>query len=121
MFLGEINLFTYNNILSFSYLNDDLGLFKDREDPCAVYVIIKNKMHECILKDFHLHNAISLAGRLYNALPDQYLNARHYVDEVRKVLQTKVGDHTFTRKMGMNVCSMLLNAFTYKLVYLFHH
>ena len=65
-------------------------------------------MHECILKDFHLHNAISLAGRLYNALPDQYLNARHYVDEVRKVLQTKVGDHTFTRKMGMNVCSMLL-------------
>ena len=65
-------------------------------------------MHECILKDFHLNNAISLAGRLYNALPDQYLNARHYVDEVKKVLQAKVGDHTFTRKMGLNVCSMLL-------------
>ena len=65
-------------------------------------------MHECILKDFHLHNAISLAGRLYNALPDQYINARHYVDEVKKVLQAKVGDHTFTRKMGLNICSMLL-------------
>ena len=83
-------------------------MFKDREDPCAVYVILKNKLHECILKDFHLHNGISLANRLYHALPDHYLNARNYVDEVRKLLSAKVGDHTFTRKMGMNVCSMLL-------------
>ena len=92
----------------FRYLNDDLQLFRDREDPVAVYVIIKNKLQDCLLKDFHLNNAISLAGRLYHALPDQYINARHYVDEVRKVLQSKVGDHTFTRKMGLNISSMLL-------------
>ena len=61
-----------------------------------------------MLKDFHLSTAISLAGRLYNALPDRLLNARHYVDEVRKILQTKVGDHTFSRKMGLNITSMLL-------------
>ena len=71
-------------------------------------MILKNKLHECILKDFHLHNGISLANRLYHALPDHYLNARNYVDEVRKLLSAKVGDHTFSRKMGMNVCSMLL-------------
>ena len=92
----------------FSYLNEELNLFRDREDPCAVYVILKNRLHENLLKDFYLHNAIALAGRLYNALPDKYLNARHYINEVQKVLQTKVGDHTFTRKMGLNISSMLL-------------
>ena len=89
-------------------MNDELNLFRDREDPVAVYVIIKTKLQDCLLKDFYLSNAVSLAGRLYHALPDKYINARHYVDEVRKVLQAKVGDHTFTRKMGLNICSMLL-------------
>ena len=59
----------------FSYLNDELNLFKDREDPTVVYVILKNKLQEGLLKDFHLNNAISLAGRLYNALPDKILVA----------------------------------------------
>ena len=89
-------------------MNDELNLFRDREDPVAVYVIIKTKLQDCLLKDFYLSNAVSLAGRLYHALPDKYINAKHYVDEVRKVLQAKVGDHTFTRKMGLNICSMLL-------------
>ena len=30
------------------------------------------------------------------------------MDEVRKVLQSKLGDHTFSRKMGLNITSMLL-------------
>ena len=30
------------------------------------------------------------------------------MDEVRKVLQSKMGDHTFSRKMGLNITSMLL-------------
>ena len=89
-------------------MDDEINLFKDREDPTVVYVILKNKLQEGLLKDFHLQTAISLATRLYNALPDKYLNARHYVDEVRKVLQGKVGDHTFSRKMGLNITSMLL-------------
>ena len=67
-------------------MNDDLKMFRDREDPVQVYVILKNKLQDCILKDFHLHNAINLAGRLRNALPDQYINAKHYIDEVKKVL-----------------------------------
>ena len=60
----------YNHFI-LSYLNDELQLFKDREDPTVVYVILKNKLQEGLLKDFHLNNAISLAGRLYNALPDK--------------------------------------------------
>ena len=71
-------------------------------------MILKNKLQDGLLKDFHLSTAISLATRLYHALPDKFLNARHYVDEVRKVLQSKLGDHTFTRKMGLNITSMLL-------------
>ena len=51
---------------------------------------------------------ISLAGRLHNSLPDCYINAKHYIHEVQKVLQSKVGDPSFTRKMGLNISSMLL-------------
>ena len=65
-------------------------------------------MQDNLTKDFYLHNAISLATRLHDALPDKYINARHYIQEVRRVLQSKVGDHTFTRKMGLNISSMLL-------------
>ena len=83
-------------------------MFRDREDPCAVYVILKNRLKDNLLKDFHLHNAVALAGRLYHALPDCYLNARCYVDEVRKVLHSKIGDPNFTRKQGLNIASMLL-------------
>ena len=73
-----------------------------------VYVLIKNKLQDNLLQDFYLQNAIQLAVRLYHALPDKYINARHYVDEVRKNLQSKKGDCHFTRKMGLNVTSMLL-------------
>ena len=83
-------------------------MFRDREDPCQVYVILKNRLKDNLLKDFHLHNAVALASRLYHALPDCYLNARNYVDEIRKILHAKVGDPTFTRKQGLNICSMML-------------
>ena len=83
-------------------------MFRDREDPCAVYVILKNRLKDNLLKDFHLHNALALAGRLYHALPDCYLNAKNYVDEVKKALHSKVGDPSFTRKQGLNICSMML-------------
>ena len=73
-----------------------------------VYVILKNKLQDNLTKDFYLHNAISLATRLHDALPDKYINAKHYIQEVKRVLQSKVGDHTFTRKMGLNIASMLL-------------
>ena len=99
---------SFKNLVYIRYLNDDLQMFRDREDPCAVYVILKNRLKDNLLKDFHLHNALALASRLYHALPDCYLNARCYVDEVRKVLHSKVGDPTFTRKQGLNIASMLL-------------
>ena len=94
----------------FSYLDDDLDLFRDREDPVQVYVILKTKLQDNLTKDFYLQNAIALAGRLYRALPDKYINAKFYVEEVRKMLASKVGDHHFSRKMGLNVTSMLLGA-----------
>ena len=93
---------------SFSYLGEELDLFRDREDPVQVYVILKNKLTDNLLKDFSLQNAIALAARLYRALPDRFINARHYVEEIRKTLASKVGDHHFTRKMGLNITSMLL-------------
>ena len=83
-------------------------MFRDRVDPCQIYVILKNRLKDNLLRDFHLHNAVALAGRLYHALPDAYLNARQYVDEIRRVLHSKVGDPTFSRKQGLNICSMLL-------------
>ena len=95
-------------IYLFSYLHDELDLFRDREDPTLVYVVIRNKLQDNLLKDFHLSNAISLAGRLYRALPDKYINAKHYVDEIKRVLTSKIGDYHFTRRMGLNVTSMLL-------------
>lgn len=87
-----------------------MDLFRDREDPIQVYVILKTKLQDNLTKDFFLHNAISLAGRLYRALPDKYINARFYVEEVRKMLAAKTGDHHFSRKMGLNITSMLLGA-----------
>ena len=48
------------------------------------------------------------SGLLRRCIPEKFLNARHYVDEVRKVLHSKMGDHTFSRKMGLNITSMLL-------------
>ena len=85
-----------------------MNLFRDREDPQQIYVMIKNKLTDHLLKDFYLANAISLSKRLHDALPDSYLNTRHYIMEIWKLLSSKVGDTGFTRKMGLKVTSMLL-------------
>ena len=85
-----------------------MNLFRDREDPQQIYVMIKNKLSDHLLKDFYLANAISLAKRLHDALPDSYLNTRHYIMEIWKLLTSKIGDTGFTRKMGLKATSMLL-------------
>ena len=97
-----------NNFL-LSYLGDQpLNLFRDRENPVDIYVMIKNKLTDHLIKDFYLNNAISLSKRLYEAMPDEFLNTKQYILDVQKTLQSKVGDVSFTRKMGLKMTSMLL-------------
>ena len=85
-----------------------MNLFRDREDPVQIYVMIKNKLTHHLLKDFYLSNAISLGKRLHEALPDEYLNTKQYIHEVIKALMSKVGDTSFNRKMGLKMTSMML-------------
>ena len=95
--------------LGLSYLGGHpLNLFRDREDPQAIYVMIKNKLTDHLQKDFYLANAITLAKRLHDALPDEFLNTRQYILDVWKLLSSKIGDTSFNRKMGLKVTSMLL-------------
>ena len=62
-----------------------------------------------VLKDFYLQNATVLIKRLSEALPDDYLGLKSYVNEVHKELITKVGDPHYTRKMGLLDTARCLN------------
>ena len=62
-----------------------------------------------LLKDFYLQNAVVLIKRLYEAIPDDYLGVKAFVDEVHRSLVTKMGDPHYTRKMGLTDVSMCLN------------
>ena len=61
------------------------------------------------LKDFYLQNATLLVKRLYDALPDDQLGLKAFVDEIHRNLVSKTGDPHYTRKMGLIDVSMCLN------------
>ena len=61
------------------------------------------------LKDFYLQNAVILVKRLYEALPDDHLGLKAFVDEILKNLGAKVGDPHYTRKMGLSDVAMCLS------------
>ena len=61
------------------------------------------------LKDFYLQNAVLLVKRLYEALPDDHLGLKAFVDEIHRNLVGKAGDPHYTRKMGLSDVSMCLN------------
>ena len=61
------------------------------------------------LKDFYLQNAVILVKRLYDALPDDQLGLKSFVDEIHKNLVSKSGDPHYTRKMGLTDMSMCLS------------
>ena len=61
------------------------------------------------LKDFYLQNAVILVKRLYEALPDDHLGLKAFVDEIHRSLNSKTGDPHYTRKMGLTDVSMCLS------------
>ena len=84
-------------------------MFKEREDPEDVYVMIRNRLKNNLLSDFYLEDAIKLAKRLFDALPDSVATVKRFVEAVKLDLQTHVADETYTRKKGLYKFSMLLN------------
>ena len=94
------------NIFSFC---EAFSLFREKEDPSTIYVIIRNKLMNNVLKDFYLQNATVLIKRLYEALPDDQLGLKLYVDEIFRTINGKLGDPHYTRKMGLVDMSMCLS------------
>ena len=62
-----------------------------------------------VLKDFYLQNAVILVKRLYEAMPDDQLGLKSFVDQIHKNLVSKTGDPHYTRKMGLMDVGMCLN------------
>ena len=85
------------------------SLFREKEDPSTIYVIIRNKLMNNVLKDFYLQNATTLVKRLYEALPDDQLGLKLYVDEIFRTINAKLNDPHYTRKMGLMDMSMCLS------------
>ena len=71
--------------------------------------MIRNRLKNNLLQDFYLEDAIKLAKRLFDALPDSVATVKRYVEVVRLELQAHVGDESYTRKKGLYKFSMLLN------------
>lgn len=93
-----------------SYLGEKpFFLFKEREDPADIYVMIRNRMKNNLLTEFYLEDAIKLAKRFYDALPDSVPTVKRFVEVVRLELQSHLADETYTRKRGLYKFSMLLN------------
>ena len=84
-------------------------LFRDKEDPSTIYVIIRNKLMTNLLKEFFLQNATVLVRRLFEALPDDQLGLKAFVNEVHRNLVSKIGDPHYTRKLGLLDVSMCLS------------
>ena len=62
-----------------------------------------------LLKDFFLQNATLLVKRLLEALPDDQLGLKAFVNEIHRNLVSKIGDPHYTRKLGMMDVSMCLS------------
>ena len=71
--------------------------------------MIRNRMKNNLLSEFYLEDAIRLAKRLYDALPESVSTVKRYVEVIRLELQTHVSDEQYTRKRGLYKFSMLLN------------
>ena len=97
----------YRN-LDLSFCNS-FNLFREKEDPGVVYVILRNKLMTNFLKDFYLQTAVVLIRRLVDALPDDQLALKSYMDQIHRSMMTKTGDAHYTRKMGLLDTSMCLN------------
>ena len=62
-----------------------------------------------LLKDFFLQNATLLVRRLYEALPDDQLGLKSFVNEIHRNLVAKIGDPHYSRKLGLLDVSMCLS------------
>ena len=62
-----------------------------------------------LLKDFFLQNATVLVRRLFEALPDDQLGLKAFVDEIHRNLVSKIGDPHYSRKLGLLDVSMCLS------------
>ena len=71
--------------------------------------MIRNRMKNNLLGEFYLEDAIKLARRFYDALPDSVATVKRFVEVIRLELQSHAGDEHFTRKRGLYKFSMLLN------------
>ena len=109
---NDLSLFTKKPLVlvtyHFSFCND-FNLFREKEDPSTVYVILRNKLMTNVLKDFYLQNAVVLIRRLIDALPDDQLALKSYMDEIHRAMLSRTGDAHYTRKMGLQDASMCLN------------
>ena len=85
------------------------NIFKERERPEDIYVMIRNRLKNNLLQEFYLEDAIKLARRFFDALPDALCNVKRYVEVVRLDLATHLNDEHFTRKKGLYKFSMLLS------------
>ena len=84
-------------------------MFKERENAEDIYCMIRNRLKNNLLQEFYLEDAIKLAKRFFDALPDSLANLKRYVEVVRLDLITHLTDEGFTRKKGLYKFSMLLN------------
>ena len=62
-----------------------------------------------LLKDFFLQNAVVLVKRLLEALPDDHLGLKAFVEEIHRGLVSKIGDPHYSRKLGLLDVSMCLS------------
>ena len=71
--------------------------------------MIRSRLKNNLLQEFYLEDAIKLAKRLFDALPDTLPNVKRFVEVVRMDLATHLADENFTRKKGLYKFSMLLS------------
>ena len=96
--------------MNFRYLGKPpYNIFKERENAEDIYCMIRNRLKNNLLQEFYLEDAIKLAKRFFDALPDCLANLKRYVEVVRLDLITHLNDEGFTRKKGLYKFSMLLN------------
>ena len=71
--------------------------------------MIRNRLKNNLLSEFYLEDAVKLAKRFFDALPDSVATVKRFVEVVRLELQSHMTDETYTRKKGLYKFSMLLN------------
>ena len=71
--------------------------------------MIRNRLKNNLLGEFFLEDAIKLAKRFYDALPDTLTPVKRFVEMIRLDLMTHVSDENFSRKKGLYKFSMLLS------------